>query len=95
LVTPIGNSYLDNSIGIESFPHLNDYLGNWSFNFYYYPPITQKLRYRKVEGYDNKLIYEDEISRFVLVDDKFSSISVDVESDNSKSIGFNQQISFR
>ena len=89
LVTPIGNSYLDNSIGIESFLHLNDYLGNWSFNFYYYPPITQKFRYRNVEGYDDKLIYEDEISRFALIDDKFSSISVDIESDNSKSIGFN------
>ena len=88
LVTPAGNSYLDNGISIESFLHLNDYLGNWSLNFYYYPPITQKFRYRNVEGYDNKLIYEDEISRFVLVDDKFSSISLELISDNSKNIGF-------
>ena len=88
LVTPAGNSYLDNGISIESFLHLNDYLGNWSLNFYYYPPITQKFRYRNIEGYDNKLIYEDEISRFVLVDDKFSSISLELISDNSKNIGF-------
>ena len=89
LVTPAGNSYLNNSIGIESFLHLNDYLGNWSLNFYYYPPIIQKFRFRNVEGYDGKLIYEDEISKFVLVDDKSSGVSADLESDSSKGIGFN------
>ena len=88
LVTPASNSYWTISIGFQSVLHMNDNLGNWSFNFFYYPSTLQKFRHRKVSGYQQNMIYEDQISKFVLIDDRWNGLSFEISSDISKSLGF-------
>jgi hypothetical protein len=88
LVTPSSNSYWSLKVGFESILHLNDYMGNWSLNFFYYPTTTQNFRYRKVNDYEENRIYEDEVSRFVLIDDRLNSLYFELESDITKALGF-------
>ena len=88
LVMPNSNSYWSIKVGVESILHLSDYLGNWSFNFSYYPATTQKFRYRIVNDFEQNLILVDQVSKFVLIDDKWNGLSFYISSDISKSLGF-------
>lgn len=88
LTSPSGNSYYTFTFTNEYELHLNDQLGNWVLCLVYIPPTNQKFRYRNVTGYLEDKIFEDAFSPFVLVEDKASSYTVELSSDNSKSVGF-------
>ncbi|MGE5457779.1 MAG: DUF5916 domain-containing protein, partial [Methanococcaceae archaeon] len=88
LTSPRSNSFTTVDITSNNVLHINDLLGNWSFQITFSPGLNQKFRYRKTGNYDESKIFEDAFSKFVLIEDAANSMSFNLQSDYSKELGF-------
>jgi hypothetical protein len=75
-------------ITLENFLHISKYFGNWSFYLLYSFKTNQKFRHRNSETFNNKQIFKDALGEFVLIDDPANSLTFEMKSDYSKTIGF-------
>lgn len=87
LTSPQSNSYFTFDIVSNNLFHPSELLGNWSFQITFTPKSNQQFRYRKVENYNDNMIFEDAISKFVLIEDAANTVAVDLQSDYSKNFG--------
>ncbi|MGD8307749.1 MAG: DUF5916 domain-containing protein, partial [Ignavibacteria bacterium] len=88
LTSHSGNSYYTLTLTNDYELHFNDYLGNWTLSLIYILPTIQKFRYRNIVDYNQDEIFKDAFSQFVLIEDRASTYSLKLSSDQSKSIGF-------
>lgn len=87
LTSPRGNVYTTYDLVSDNIFHLSDYLGNWSLRLTFTPKSDQKFRHRKVNNFPTHQIFEDEISRFVLIGEAANSFEMEIQSDYSKNLG--------
>lgn len=82
-----GNEYYENMNTVNNQLYLGKRWGNWEIEVVYEPGLSGKFRYRNQMQFNNRNVFADAKSRFVLIEQSANTFNVTFKTDASKTIG--------
>ena len=83
-----GNEYYENMNTVNNQLYLGKTWGNWEIEVVYEPGLSGKFRYRNQMQFNNRNVFADAKSPFVLIKQSANTFNVTFKTDASKTIGF-------
>ena len=88
LFTQNRNAYFESTNEIDNQFFFGNVLGNWELDVIFKPGFNERFRFRNQTQFNNREVFTDAISQFILVDQSANTLDVAFKTDASKMVGF-------